>query len=67
MKNTIIKFGIYGLLTASILFLLSFLLGKNLDFDLQAVVGYTSMVISLLFIYFVSRIIEIMKITIMLH
>lgn len=52
MKNTIIKFGVYSLLTASILFLLSFLLGENLDYDMQAVVGYASMVISLLFVFF---------------
>ncbi len=52
MKNTIIKYGVYSLITASVLFLSAFLLGKNLDFSTQAVIGYASMVISLLFVYF---------------
>lgn len=54
MKNTIVKYGIYGFITASILFLAGFLIGKqiNLDFSTMAVLGYASMVLSLLFVFF---------------
>lgn len=54
MKSTIIKYGIYGFITASILFLAGFLIGKqiNLDFSIMAVLGYASMVLSLLFVFF---------------
>lgn len=52
MKRTITKFGALAFLTASILFLLGFLLGENLDFSTQAVLGYGAMIISLLFIFF---------------
>lgn len=52
MKSTITKFGLYAFLIASVLFLSGFLLGKNLDFNTQAIIGYSSMVISLVFVYF---------------
>ncbi|WP_378180626.1 DUF4199 domain-containing protein [Aquimarina sp. SS2-1] len=52
MKNTIIRYGIYGAITICVLFLLSLTLGKNLSYSLQEVIGYTSMVVSLLFVYF---------------
>jgi len=54
MKNTIIKYGIYAFITASVLFLAGFLIGKqiDLDFNTMAVFGYASMVLSLLFVFF---------------
>lgn len=54
MKNTIFKYGIYAFITASVLFLAGFLIGKqiDLDFNTMAVFGYASMVISLVFVYF---------------
>jgi len=52
MKNTIFKFGSYAFITASFFFFSGFLLGKNIDFAYQAVLGYTSMIISLTFVYF---------------
>ncbi|WP_298901436.1 DUF4199 domain-containing protein [uncultured Psychroserpens sp.] len=54
MKNTIIKYGIYAFITASVLFLSGFLIGKqiDLDFNTMAIFGYASMVLSLLFVYF---------------
>lgn len=55
MKNTVIKYGLYGLLTATILFLLALVLGKTLDYSTQEVIGYLSMVASLSFVYFGIR------------
>lgn len=52
MKKSVIKFGSYSALTAAILFTLSLILGKNLDFSTQEVLGYFSIVASLIFIFF---------------
>ncbi len=52
MKTTVIKFGIYGLLTAALLFLAALVLGKELSFSTQEVIGYISMVVSLSFVFF---------------
>ena len=52
MKNTVIKYGIRSAITIIILFLLALTLGKNLNYGLQEVIGYASMVISLLFVFF---------------
>lgn len=54
MKPTIFKYGVRAFVTASILFLAGFLVGKqiDLDFNTMAVFGYTSMVLSLLFVFF---------------
>ncbi|MHA7055624.1 DUF4199 domain-containing protein [Aquimarina sp. M1] len=52
MKNTVLRYGIYGAITICILFMLSLTFGKNLSYSLQEVIGYASMVISLLFIFF---------------
>ena len=54
MKHSILKYGIYSFITASVLFLGGFLIGKplNLDFNTMAVFGYASMILSLLFVFF---------------
>ncbi|TMM58465.1 DUF4199 domain-containing protein [Maribacter algarum] len=52
MKNTVIKFGLYGFLLAIVLFLSGLYFGKGMDFSTQEVVGYLTMVVSLLFIFF---------------
>ena len=52
MKNTVIKYGLYALLSGFVLFGLPFLLGMGADFDYGELIGYTSMIISLLFVYF---------------
>lgn len=52
MKNTVVRYGIYGAITICVLFLSSLTLGKNLSYSLQEVIGYTSMVVSLLFVFF---------------
>ncbi|AXT57627.1 DUF4199 domain-containing protein [Aquimarina sp. MMG015] len=52
MKNTVVRYGIYGSITICILFTLALTLGKNLSYSLQEVIGYASMVVSLIFVYF---------------
>ncbi|MBW1298481.1 DUF4199 domain-containing protein [Aquimarina litoralis] len=52
MKNTVVRYGIYGAITIAILFLLALTLGKDLSYSAQEVIGYTSMVVSLLFVFF---------------
>lgn len=52
MKNTVIKYGIYGLITGFVLFLSGILLGKSLSYSTQEILGYATMIISLSFIFF---------------
>jgi len=52
MKKTVLKYGSYGLLTGVVLFLLSILLTKNLDYSLQEILGYVTMAATLSFIFF---------------
>jgi len=52
MKNTVIKFGFYGFLLSISLFLSGLYFGKGMDFSTQEVVGYLTMVISLVFVFF---------------
>jgi predicted membrane protein len=52
MKNTIIKFGLYGLLTAVILFFLALVFGKGLSYSTQEIIGYITMIASLSFVFF---------------
>ncbi|MDH7447516.1 DUF4199 domain-containing protein [Aquimarina sp. 2201CG14-23] len=52
MKNTVLRYGIYGAITICVLFILALTLGKNLSYFTQEVIGYTSMVVSLIFVFF---------------
>ena len=52
MNKTVIKFGLYGFFTAVILFSLALILGGGLSFAAQEVIGYSSIVVSLFFVYF---------------
>ncbi len=52
MKTTVIKFGIYGLLLAIAIFLGALYFGRDLSYGTQEVLGYTSMVASLVFVFF---------------
>jgi len=52
MKKTVINYGLYGLLTGAIFFLLAILLGKDLDYATQEIIGYTTMIVSLIFVFF---------------
>lgn len=52
MKNTVIKYGLYGFITAFALFFIALYFGQGLSFKTQELVGYASMIISLSFVYF---------------
>ncbi|GGG41476.1 hypothetical protein GCM10011414_08750 [Croceivirga lutea] len=52
MKKTVLKYGLYGAVCISILFMLSWYVLDNLSFATQEVLGYASMVIALLFVFF---------------
>ena len=52
MRTTILKYGFLSLLSAAILFLAALVLGKELSFSTQAIIGYASMFIALTFVFF---------------
>ncbi len=52
MNSTILKFGIFGLITGAILFLMSLLFGDSLSFGSREIFGYTTIVLALCFVYF---------------
>ncbi len=52
MKKTVIKFGIYSFITGIVLFLSALVLAQDLSYGAQEVLGYTSMVVSVCFVYF---------------
>ena len=52
MKNTVFKYGLYALLSGFLLFGFPFMLGMDVDYDYGELIGYSSMIISLLFVYF---------------
>lgn len=53
MKSTVIKYGLYGLLTGFVIFTLHLVLGiKNLDYSTNEILGYVSIFLSLSFIFF---------------
>ncbi|GAA4800930.1 DUF4199 domain-containing protein [Litoribaculum gwangyangense] len=52
MKNTVIKFGLYALISGFVLFGLPFFLGMGVGFEYGELIGYTAMILSLLFVYF---------------
>ncbi len=52
MKNTVTKYGLYGLLLAIILFLGGLYFGMGMDFSTQEIVGYATMIASLSFVFF---------------
>lgn len=51
MKKTVLRFGLYGAFSICTLFLLEWLIGKNLDYSVQEIIGYASMIVSLGFVY----------------
>ena len=53
MKSTIIKYGVYGLLTGFVIFSLHLFFGiENLDYSTNEILGYVSIFLSLSFIFF---------------
>ena len=51
MKKAILRFGLYGALAISVLFVLGWFLGRHLDYTTQEIIGYASMIVSLGFVY----------------
>ncbi|WP_299115084.1 DUF4199 domain-containing protein [uncultured Winogradskyella sp.] len=52
MKNTVLKFGGYGLILGAVVFGLALTFGDGLSYTTQEIIGYGSMVASLSFVYF---------------
>ncbi|WP_142784797.1 DUF4199 domain-containing protein [Changchengzhania lutea] len=52
MKNTIIKYGFFGLLAGLLVFAAAVFFGKGLSYSTQEVIGYTAMVAALSFVFF---------------
>ncbi|MFS4454891.1 DUF4199 domain-containing protein [Maribacter sp. 2304DJ31-5] len=52
MQNTVLKFGGYGFLLGSGLFMLGLLLMKDIDVSVGEVIGYATMIVSLSLIFF---------------
>ena len=52
MQSTIIKYGIYSGITAAVLFILGLVFGQEADFGTREILGYASIVVSLLFVFF---------------
>lgn len=53
MKKTVLKYGIYGLITALIIFTLHLVIGiNNFDYSTNEILGYLSILLSLSFIFF---------------
>jgi hypothetical protein len=55
MKNTVLKFGFYGLLIGLGLFLAGLVFMKDADLSTGEIVGYTTMIASLSFVFFGIR------------
>ncbi|NJB71785.1 putative flippase GtrA [Saonia flava] len=52
MKNTVLRYGLYGAITICVLFLSSWFLGKGLDYAIQEIIGYAVIIVSLSFVFF---------------
>lgn len=52
MKSTVLRYGIWSGITICVLFLLAWTLGKDLSYANQEIIGYTSIVVSLSFVFF---------------
>ena len=52
MRHTVVRYGVYSLILAAILFLLALTLGDDLSYSTQEILGYVTMTVSLVFVYF---------------
>ena len=52
MKKTILRYGIYSAITICLLALAGWTFGKTLSYDNQEIIGYSGMIISLIFVFF---------------
>lgn len=55
MKKTILRYGKYALLYAFLLFIIVLYFGQGLDFSTQEVLGYLTILTSLVFIFFAIK------------
>jgi len=55
MKQTVLRYGLWSGLVICLLFLASFLIFHDTNFEAQEVFGYTSIILSLLFVFFGMR------------
>ncbi|MEL6919366.1 MAG: DUF4199 domain-containing protein [Bacteroidota bacterium] len=52
MRKTVIKFGTYGFIFALIVFLFGLYFGQGLSMSMGEIIGYTTMIASLCFVFF---------------
>lgn len=52
MKNTVIKYGLYGFATASTLPFIALYFGQEFSFKTQEIIGYATMIVALSFVFF---------------
>lgn len=52
MKNTVLKFGVYGFILALALFLAGLYFGGGMEYSTQEIIGYLTIVASLAFVFF---------------
>lgn len=55
MKQTVLKYGFYGLLVSFVIFLGVILLGEKLAYSSQEIIGYAAMIVSLSFVFFAIK------------
>ncbi|MEK6152369.1 DUF4199 domain-containing protein [Flavobacteriaceae bacterium 3-367] len=52
MKSTVIRFGALGFVLGLLLFLSGLYFGQGMDYSMGEVIGYATMIVSLIFVYF---------------
>lgn len=52
MQSTISKYGLYGLLTGLIIFIVHLIFSNNFSYSINEIIGYISIFISLSFVFF---------------
>src|SRR5450631_1515666 len=55
MKRIILRTGLQSLIVMTVLYILTVLIGRSAGYGVQEVMGYTGIVVSLLFVYFGMR------------
>lgn len=52
MKTSVFRYGLYAFVCAALLFLVTLYFGQDLDFGVQEILGYLTIFVSLVFVYF---------------
>jgi hypothetical protein len=55
MKKIIKKYGVYGFVSSLILFQIAFAIGENYSYSTKEILGYLTIVIALLFVFFAIK------------